>query len=216
LTPKLEKSELKDLILLTVRKRNPDTIEQLITQIIQDNKQLSDDEIISLLHELEDEKKLRLAEAIFPMSFKDYIFSFKAAWYWVTIVLSLLAFIVFFTVNESFVPVIYLRNILGLVFVLYLPGYALVKTLYPLNVPLKTRSITLDSIERIVLSLGLSIVVTTLSGLLLYYTPLGLNFEPVSIWILIFTLLFSNWGISREYEDRKALRKPRKTSAYFT
>jgi uncharacterized membrane protein len=211
----MDKSELKDLILLTVRKRNPDTIEQLIAQIIQDNKEVSEDEIISLLHELEDEKKLKLAEAVFPMSAKDYVFSSKAVWYWVTMAISIFAFIIFFTVNASFFPVIYLRNLLGLVFVLYLPGYALVKTLYPLNVPLKTRTITLDSIERIVLSLGLSIVVTTLSGLLLYYTPIGLNFEPVNTCILVITLVFANWGIYREYEARKALRKPRKTSAYF-
>jgi len=202
--------------MLTVRKRSPDTIEQLISQIIQDNKQVSEDEIVSLLYELEDERKLGFTEVLFPISVKDYIFSSKAAWYWITLVLSIFAFLSFFLIDASLTPYSYLRNILSIIFVLYLPGYALVKTLYPLNVPLKTRSITLDSIERIVLSLGLSIVVTTLAGLLLYYTPFGLNIEPVTICILMITIIFTNWGISREYNARKALRKPRKTSVYFT
>ena len=47
---------------------------------------------------------------------------------------------------------------------LFLPGYALIATLFP-------RKDDLDGIERIALSFGLSIAITPLLGLALNYTP---------------------------------------------
>ena len=50
-----------------------------------------------------------------------------------------------------------IRIILGLPLVLFLPGYALIATLFP-------RKDDLDAIERIALSFGLSIAITPLLG----------------------------------------------------
>jgi len=56
-----------------------------------------------------------------------------------------------------------IRIILGLPLVLFLPGYALIATLFP-------RKDDLDAIERIALSFGLSIAISPLLGLALNYT----------------------------------------------
>jgi uncharacterized membrane protein len=56
------------------------------------------------------------------------------------------------------------RIILGLPLVLFLPGYALIATLF-------LRKDNLDGIERIALSFGLSIAITPLLGLALNYMP---------------------------------------------
>jgi uncharacterized membrane protein len=59
---------------------------------------------------------------------------------------------------------------------LFLPGYALIATLFP-------RKGDLDGIERIALSFGLSIAITPLLGLGLNYTPFGIRLTPILIVI---------------------------------
>ena len=74
-----------------------------------------------------------------------------------------------------------IRIILGLPLVLFLPGYALIATLFP-------RKDDLDGIERIALSFGLSIAVTPLLGLALNYTPFGIRLSPILIVLSVFTI----------------------------
>lgn len=74
-----------------------------------------------------------------------------------------------------------LRIILGLPLVLFLPGYALIATLFP-------RKDDLDAIERIALSFGLSIAITPLLGLALNYTPFGIRLAPILTVLSVFTI----------------------------
>ena len=71
-------------------------------------------------------------------------------------------------------------NILAVLFVLFLPGYLLTAALFPKNTEI-------DWIERIALSLGLSIAVVPLLGLLLNFTPFGVRFVPIVGTIALFT-----------------------------
>ena len=57
-------------------------------------------------------------------------------------------------IPENAVPLIYLRSGFGVVFILFLPGFVFIKTLFPTNVPFKTFSESMDTLERIGLSLG--------------------------------------------------------------
>jgi uncharacterized membrane protein len=71
---------------------------------------------------------------------------------------------------------------LGLIMVLFLPGYALIAVLFP-------RKDDLDGIERVALSFGLSIAVVPLIGLGLNYTPWGIRLTPVVISLVFFTII---------------------------
>ncbi|MGD0952643.1 MAG: DUF1616 domain-containing protein [Methanotrichaceae archaeon] len=73
---------------------------------------------------------------------------------------------------------------MGLVTVLFLPGYALIAALFP-------RKDDIDSIERVALSFGLSIAVVPLIGLGLNYTPWGIRLVPVVISLCLFTVMMS-------------------------
>lgn len=70
---------------------------------------------------------------------------------------------------------------LGLVMVLFLPGYTLIAALFPAKDDL-------DGIERVALSFGLSIAVVPLIGLGLNYTPWGIRLTPVVISLSFFTV----------------------------
>ena len=76
------------------------------------------------------------------------------------------------------------RVVLGLLLVLFLPGYSLIAALFP-------RRDDLDGIERIALSFGLSIAVVPLLGLGLNYTPYGIRLVPVLLGLSLFTVLLA-------------------------
>lgn len=86
-----------------------------------------------------------------------------------------------------------LRVILGLPFILFIPGYVLVFALFPTR---KTDH-GIDTLERLVLSFGLSIAVVPLIGLLLNYTPWGIRLEPILFSLLFFIIGIGSVGIYR-------------------
>ncbi len=73
---------------------------------------------------------------------------------------------------------------LGLIMVLFVPGYTLIAALFP-------RKADLEGIERIALSFGLSIAVVPLIGLGLNYTPWGIRLTPVVISLAAFTIIMA-------------------------
>ncbi len=88
-----------------------------------------------------------------------------------------LAFIYVPIINETII-----RSALGLVMVLFIPGYALIAALFPSKKDI-------DGIERAALSFGLSIAVSPLIGLGLNYTPWGIRLDPIVICLSIFTFI---------------------------
>lgn len=71
------------------------------------------------------------------------------------------------------------RTLLGIPFVLFVPGYTLIAALFP-------GKNDLDNIERIALSFGLSIAIVPLIGLGLNFTPFGIRLIPILISITVF------------------------------
>ena len=99
-----------------------------------------------------------------------------------------------FTIPENAFPLVYARYILGSIFVLWLPGYALIKALFPEK--------ELENIERIALSIGMSIALVPIIGLLLNYTPWGIRLTPITISLLALTLTFATAAIIREHKTK--------------
>ena len=104
--------------------------------------------------------------------------------------------ITLFNINET------IRIILGLPFILFIPGYILIFALFPT----KKTDKGIDTIERIALSFGLSIAVVPLIGLGLNYTPFGIRLEPILISLLTFNLVIGSIAIYRWYKTPKSKR----------
>ena len=99
-----------------------------------------------------------------------------------------------------------LRIVLGLPFILFIPGYVLVFALFPGR--------DIDLIERIALSFGLSIAVVPLVGLALNYTPWGIRLEPIltSLIALVFILSIIGWY---RWQSLPIMHHPLKKRRFF-
>jgi uncharacterized membrane protein len=92
----------------------------------------------------------------------------------------------------------FIRTALGLPLLIFLPGYALIAMLFP-------EKAGLEWMERIALSVGLSVALVPLIGLLLNYTPWGIKEIPLLTSLSVFTLLMSGAAYARRRrlpEDR--------------
>ena len=102
-----------------------------------------------------------------------------------------------------------LRIIAGIIILLFFPGYTLMAALFP-------RKLSMQSVERVVLSVVLSVAVVPLIALILNYTPWGIRLEPiyatVASLIVIASLvaLFRRWRLpqSERLTPRIRIRMP--------
>jgi hypothetical protein len=133
---------------------------------------------------------LELSEPKPPSNLIGYALSLRSLWFWaLTALVTLTTFIVFYVVAPL---LIYMRYVLGLIFVLYLPGSMLIEALYP-------RREDLESLERLALSIGLSLAVVPLVGLFLNYTPWGIRLTPIVISLAAFTETMAVIALARKY-----------------
>jgi len=187
-----------------IEKDKPETVEQLVNLVKLEYSRYGRKEILERILELHGAGKIVLEEKPKPPSSRTgrYVFSRDAWWYWTVIVLAVATVFLVFTVPEDAFPLVYARYLLGSIFVLALPGYSFIKALFPKEVPFKTRSEELDSIERIALSIGMSLALVPLAGLFLNYTPWGIRLTPVTLSLLALTITFSTVGVIREHQAR--------------
>ena len=83
-----------------------------------------------------------------------------------------------------------LRIVLGLSFLLFFPGYTLLAALFP-------RKESLDAIQRIALSFGLSVAIVPMIGLILNYTPWGIRLYAVMVSVVTFIIITSAIALYR-------------------
>jgi len=187
-------SLIKDYIVTVVKTQKPETATQLV-KTVQRKYPLKQQEIMDLLAQLENEGRIHFTkkEPYTRLTLREYTLSSKAAWFWVTIAVAAATSIAALTIPEDAFPLVYVRYVLGTVFILLLPGYSLVKALFPTKKEM-------DSIERASLSMGLSLALVPIVGLILNYTPWGIRLTPITLSLLALTTAFATAALVREYQ----------------
>jgi uncharacterized membrane protein len=139
-----------------------------------------------------------------PLTIERYLKTVGAVWYWVTIGVGATTSVLVFTVPESFYPWIYIRNILGVVFVLFLPGFSFVKAFFQSRFSQNTPDGSLEGIMKVGLSIGMSIALISIVGLLLYYSPWGLDLGATVLSLFALTWILATVALIREYQAANA------------
>ena len=116
-------------------------------------------------------------------SFSNYIFSTAARWFWAILLVTLVTSLIVLLGFDDNSPLIYVRYTMGLIFVLFLPGFSMLKILFPAK--------QLDFFETLAFSIGISLALVPLIVLPLNFTAIGIGVSSVTLSILIITVFFS-------------------------
>jgi hypothetical protein len=189
-------SKLDRSIIKILSNEHPKTVTQLI-KLVQLKNDIPEQEIVERVLLLQDQGKIVLKDQL-PLSFtlKDYILSVHAYWYLLIVAVAAVTTTLILA-NLEHTPIIggillYARYLLASVFVLFLPGYSFIKALFPVK--------EIDNVERIALSIGMSLAIVAINALILNYTPWGISTNPITLSLLGLTLTLSTTAVVREHQ----------------
>jgi len=192
-SPQSQNTSLDEQALRYLEKNASASVQELHDALIVRNPSLTQVEVTDLVHRLAEQNKVNL-EDVPPTtkSLREYLKLWERnLWLYLVLAISLATLLVIYAVPSE-LPFVALRWALGSVFVLFIPGYVAVEALFP-----KGRE--LDSIERFALSVGLSLALVPLVGLLLNYTPWGIRLTPIVISLTILTVGLAMVALTRQY-----------------
>jgi len=109
---------------------------------------------------------------------------------YVSLLVAIAAILSIYVVPSDF-PFVILRWAFGSFFVLFIPGYVAVNALF--------MDADVDLVERIALSIGLSVALTMVVGLFLNYTSWGVTLTPIVISLTAVTILLDMVALLRCY-----------------
>ena len=150
-------------------------------------------DLANLVLELAEQEKISLADSpLTTTSLGEYLQQWERnLWLYGSLAVTLgTALMAYASVSEF--PFVALRWILGSVFVLFIPGYVAVEVLFPGDVDL-------NWIERLALSIGLSLALVPLVGFLLSYASLGVRLTSIMGSLTILSIGLSAVALVRKY-----------------
>ena len=181
--------DLGQIVLDTAKSLGQPTVSELVDALV-NQKGLKEKDATKAVYVEYKKGTLNLSDAKPPANLVSYFFNLENAWFWgVTALVAVTVFVVF-AVNSS--ALLYVRYVLGGVFVLFLPGFLLISALY-------ARSDELDTLERVALSIGLSLAIVPLIGLVLNYTPWGIRLEPIMVSMSLFSEVMAVVCVVRKF-----------------
>ena len=112
-------------------------------------------------------------------------------WLYISVAISFGTILLAYVLPQSS-PFVEVRWVVGSLFLLFIPGYVMLEASFPTDVGL-------NSTEHFGLSVGLSLVLVMLVGLLLNFTPYGIQLTPIIISISLLTFGLAAVAIARRY-----------------
>jgi uncharacterized membrane protein len=184
---------LDEVALAYLRKNGSASVRQLFDAIKVTRGSLTEAEATDLVWGLVDRGEADV-EDIPPAtkSVREYLrFWERNLSLYLSLTVSLATLLVVYALSDDF-PFVVFRWVLGSVFVLFIPGYVAVEALFP-------NGRELDGIERLALSVGLSLALVPIVGLLLNYTPWGIRLDPIMVSLTILTIGLALVAFARRF-----------------
>ena len=166
-------------------------VEALYDALCIDNPTLTKMQVADLVWKLKKEGRISLEDIKPATTLLQILRNWeRILYFYVSILMALAAILAIYVIPPDF-PFVILRWAFGALFVLFIPGYVAVEALFGFA--------DVDLFERIALSIGLSVALTILVGLLLNYTPWGVTLTPIVISLTAVTILLDMVALLRCY-----------------
>lgn len=176
-----------------IHSRSHRTIREITDELQSIDKSISLVEIQEAFRSLQQDGIVRLYDPIELHSFGKYLRHRTSFWIVCLIMAATLALVYFAPSDKLWVAV---RIFLGTVFVILVPGYALVNLLLG-----RTK---INYLERLVLSIAASLAVISMIGLVLNSGPLGLELNVIVLSITCLSLIFMILASYRSFLSLKS------------
>lgn len=198
----LERAQrLEQLVASAIEDKNCRKIGDIVRVVRETDKTITIKEVISTIEHLKLEKKITTSE---PESEQDRLSVPKPILnlkvlnsFRLLIAVTSLTLICAYILPQE-MPWNVIRALTGSVFVLFLPGFYLLQFLFPSKI--------MDTIERLAVSVGISLAIVPLIGLLLNFTPFGVTLNSVIVSMSIFSISLA-FGAS--YKNKKVQESKR-------
>jgi len=189
----IQSDSVEQMVEETIKSRHPETVAELFGIVREKKPDLTREELVQIVEKLRDDEKIELE--LPPPRVEAYLeylgVRSENLWFYLVVAASIAVLLAVYVIPNTY-PLVVLRWIVGSIFVLFLPGFVVMQALFPSGKEL-------DDIERFALSVGLSIAITPLIGLLLNYTPWGIRLDPIITSLFLFTLSIAIIATYRKY-----------------
>ena len=170
------------------------SVQELYDALRTGNPSLTRSEITNLVWHLVEQKKVDVEDQ--PPTAQS-LWEYLRLWernisFYVPVAISLMTLLVIYLVPPEF-PWVVSRWVLGSLFVLFIPGHVAAEALFP-------RARELAAIERLALSVGLSLALVPLIGFLLSFTPWGVSLTSIMISLTILTMALALAAFERRFK----------------
>lgn len=189
----IRSDSVEQRVLETIRSRHPESVAELFRIMQEDDPSVTMEEVVGVVERLRDDEKIELKLPSPRVgSYLQYLaVRSENLWFYCVVVACVCVLTAVYVIPSQY-PLVVFRWVVGSIFVLFLPGFAVMQALFPAGKEL-------DGIERFALSVGLSLAVTPLIGLLLNYTPWGIRLDPIMTGLFMFTLSIAIIATYRRY-----------------
>jgi len=197
-TEQIEQTELlQGMVIDVIRKYGCAKVRNVVDKLQQLDRSITFEEIRDVMNELKHDSIITLSEPRVEGSFFSYMKSIsKSAPFWLTVFVSIATLSTVYLVPQEG-PWLIARIVVGAVFVLFMPGYALVQILFPKK--------DMDFVERIVLSIGLSFAVSPIIGLMLNYVLWGIRLDSIVVSLSAVSIALALGAIYKKFKMKRRL-----------
>jgi uncharacterized membrane protein len=183
------------MIIDVMHKQTCQTVSDVVLALRQVDNGITLEEIRYAINELKHNGKIALSEPVVKGSFLNYIANiYRSGPFWLTLIVSMLAVVTIYSTPQTD-PWSTIRIFVGSAFALFIPGYALTQLLFPTK--------DMDPIEYIAMSIGLSLAITPLMGLILNYSIWGIRLDPIVTSISGISIIMSVIATYKKYSGNK-------------
>ena len=185
----------KEAIAAIVAERNPSTL-AILKKCLEDERiKVSDEKLLPLIRQMQSDGEIKLYPAAKAGSFEEYLTSYWETWWiYLTMAIAVSESLLVFTQSLTG-ALLLLRIVFGLGMLGFIPGYLTVLIIFPGR--------QINNLERVALSIFLSVLISITMGVLL---GLGPFFQP-SINIFILSVYVISADFAAGYRSYDFLRR---------
>jgi hypothetical protein len=197
---KKDLSNVDKLVIHILEQEKPKTMNRLIKKI-QSKHSIEEKEIIQSILYLQEQGRIRVEniQVSLPSTIMEYFFSMERMWYWIVITVSLTNLFSTFLMLERTGLLLYFKYLVGIIFAFFLPGYTIIKIIFPER---KTYDV-----EMIGLSISTSITLIILIGFFLSYSPWAINGYIMDSILSLCIIVVATIGVLNQYRLKNGIHR---------